>query len=345
MIHLNFGYIRTSVESQVLKRGRITGERTMIIGITSATGRLGRLVVETLKEQGRGRDVVGLVCDLDKARDLGVPTRLCDYSRPETLVSAARGLDRLLLISSNDTAERTVQNIATIQAAELAGVSLLVYTSLLHADRWSLPFADVHKATEKKLRDSWIHWVVLRNGWYIENYTAMIGDLLTSGVFHSSSRDGRVSWATRRDYAQAAVAVLTGEGHKGKVYELAGDTANSVRDFVGEISRQTGRALCYEDVSESDQIEALRKAGLSEPRVMMTALSESRAIGQNVLFDDSHALSALIGKPTTALKQAVTEALCAIGRESGLSALRDAPYFPFNAVRASGGTAGRSQNR
>ena len=212
----------------------------MTIGITDATGRFGRLVIELFNEMGLSDCIVALARDPDKARDLDVPIRLWDDSRPDTLVRAFSGLDRALLIPSNNTSESAVQHIAAIQAAELAGVGSLVYASLLHADQWPPSCADGYQAAERKLKDSWISWVILRNGWCIEDYTECIGDLLASGVLHSCFGDGRISWASRRDYALAAVAVLTGTGHHRKVYELAGDASSSLRDFVAEVARQTG---------------------------------------------------------------------------------------------------------
>lgn len=284
----------------------------MTIGITGATGQLGRLVIEQLKKQGLGDQVIALVRDPAKAADLGVTARQADYNQPDTLDSALAGIDRLLLISSNDLSApglRAKQHKAVIEAAKRAGVKLLAYTSLLHADRWTLPFADDHKATEQALKESGVPFVLLRNGWYTENYTAFLDGVLKAGAVYSSSKDGKISWAARRDYAEAAAAVISGEGHAGKTYELAGDSADTLRDLAGELSRQTGGDLRYESLSEKEHFAVLSKAGLPEIWASMIVLPETYGIAEGLLFDDSHTLSVLIGRPTTTLEQAVSDAL------------------------------------
>lgn len=284
----------------------------MAIGITGATGQLGRLVIEQLKKQGLGDQIIALVRDPAKATDLGVTTRLADYNQPDTLDSALAGIDRLLLISSNDLSApglRAKQHKAVIEAAKRAGVKLLAYTSLLHADRWTLPFADDHKATEQALKESGLPFVLLRNGWYTENYTAFLDGVLKAGAVYSSSKDGKISWAARRDYAEAAAAVISGEGHSGKTYELAGDSADTLRGLAGELSRQTGGDLRYESLSEKEHFAVLSKAGLPEIWASMIVLLETYGIAEGLLFDDSHTLSVLIGRPTTTLEQAVSDAL------------------------------------
>lgn len=284
----------------------------MVIGVTGATGQLGRLVVEKLKTQGQGSQIVALVRDPAKAADLGVETRLADYDKPDTLDAALVGIDRLLLISSNDLSMpglRAKQHAAVIAAAKRAGVKLLAYTSLLHADRWTLPFADDHKATEKTLKESGIPFIILRNGWYTENYTAFLNGVLKAGILYSSSEDGKISWAPRRDYAEAAAVAISGEGHAGKIYELAGDDAETLRDLVAELSQQTGADLRYEGLSENEHFAVLAKAGIPEIWASMIVLPEVYAIAKGLLMDNSHTLSTLIGRPTTTLEQAVADAL------------------------------------
>lgn len=284
----------------------------MVIGITGATGQLGRLVVNNLKNQGFGGQIVALVRDPAKAGDLGIETRTADYNRPDTLGTALNGIDRLLLISSNDLSApglRAKQHAAVIDAAKRAGVQLIAYTSLLHADRWTLPFAEDHKATEKSLKESGLPFVILRNGWYTENYTAFLDGILKAGVLPSSSREGKISWATRRDYAAAAAVVISGEGHAGKIYELAGDHADTLQDLANELSRQTGANLRYVELTESEHFAFLEKAGIPEIWASMIVLPETYGIADGLLFDDSHTLSALTGRPTTSLKQAVSDGL------------------------------------
>lgn len=197
----------------------------MTIAITGATGHLGRLVIEKLKTRIQAADIVALVRTPAKAADLGVAVREADYERPDSLDRALAGIDTLMFISGSEMAKRTAQHHNVIEAAKKAGVKWIIYTSLLRADSSPIDLAVEHVATERELQGSGIPFTLLRNGWYTENYTGSIGRALGGGAFIGSASEGRISSAARADFADAAVAVLTGKGHVGKIYELAGDTA------------------------------------------------------------------------------------------------------------------------
>jgi NAD(P)H dehydrogenase (quinone) len=279
--------------------------------ITGASGQLGRLVIKTLLATVPAAQIVAAVRQPDKARDLaglGVAVRQADYDRPDTLTHALAGVDRLLLISSSEVGKRAPQHRAVIAAAERAGVKLIVYTSLLHADVSPLGLAGEHKETEAALAASGIPFVVLRNGWYTENYAASIAPALAHGAFIGAAANGRISSAARADYAEAAAAVLAGEGHAGKIYELAGDTSYTLSEFAAELSRQSGQTIPYKDLTEADFKAALLGAGLPEVFAGLLADSDASA-ARGALFDDGHVLGRLIGHPTTPLASVIAAAL------------------------------------
>jgi NAD(P)H dehydrogenase (quinone) len=280
----------------------------MSIAITGATGQLGRLVVNRLKAKGAAVDLVALVRSPAKAADLGVATREADYTKPAALDQALVGIDQLLLISSSEVGQRVAQHHNVIVAAKNAKVKRIVYTSLLHADNSPLDLAKEHRATEAELKEAGIAFTILRNGWYTENYTGSIPGALAGGAFIGSAGDGKISSATRGDYAEAAVAALTGQGHVGKTYELAGDHAYTLRDLAAEISRQSGKTIPYKHMREADYAAALIAVGLPEPLAKAIAGWDVGA-SQGALFDDSRQLSTLIGRPTTPLSTAVAEVL------------------------------------
>jgi NAD(P)H dehydrogenase (quinone) len=280
----------------------------MKIGVTGATGQLGRIVVEKLKVKVPAENIVALVRTPEKASDLGVEARVFDYSKSEGLVTSLLGVDYLLLISSSEVGQRTQQHANVIDAAKLAGVKWIVYTSLLHADKSSLSLADEHLATEKALKTSGIPHTILRNGWYTENYTGSVQGAIAAGAFIGSAGDGKIASAARADYAEAAVAVLTSEGHVGKVYELAGDEAYTLSDLAAEISRQTGKNIPYNNLSEAEYANILKSLGLPEGLAFAIAGWDVGA-SKNDLFDDTKQLSALIGRPTTSLAEVVANAL------------------------------------
>lgn len=280
----------------------------MKIAITGATGQLGRIVVEKLKEKVDVSNIVALVRSKEKAADLGVEAREADYENPQSLDAALSGVDTLLLISGSEVGKRAAQHSNVINAAKKSGVKWIVYTSLLHADNSTLSLATEHVATEAMLKESGITHTVLRNGWYTENYTGSIGGALAGGAFVGSAGDGKIASAAREDYAEAAVQVLTSKGHEGKVYELAGDEAYTLTDLAAEISKQSGKNIPYKNLPQGEYAKLLESFGL--PQGLSQAIAGwDVSASKGDLFNDSKQLPQLIGRPTTPLKDVVAEAL------------------------------------
>ncbi|GLY61135.1 quinone oxidoreductase [Pectobacterium brasiliense] len=282
-----------------------------MIAITGASGQLGRLVITQLLEKVPASDIVALVRDVNKVADLsakGVQVKAADYNQPEALVSALQGVDKVLLISSSEVGQRAAQHRNVIDAAVKAGVKLVAYTSLLHADKSPLALAEEHRQTETLLKDSGLPHVLLRNGWYTENYAASIPASLEHGVFIGSAGEGKITSATREDFAAAAVTVLTQEGQAGKVYELAGDEPYTLAELAAEVSKQSGKNIGYQNLSEAEFAAALVSAGLPEGFAQIIADSDTGA-SKGGLFDDGKQLSRLIGRPTTPLSAVVKATL------------------------------------
>lgn len=280
----------------------------MTIAVSGATGQLGRLVIGKLKQKVATDNIVGLVRNTEKARDLGVAVRVADYTQPATLEAALAGIDTLLLISGNEIGQRATQHANVINAAKKAGVKRIVYTSLLRADRSPLNLAPEHVQTEADLKASGLQYTILRNGWYTENYTGSITPALANGAFYGSAGDGKIASAARADYAEAAVVAVTNEAHSGITYELAGDNAYTLAELAAEISSQTGKDIPYVNIPEADYAAALKGAGLPEGFAAAIASWDVGA-SQGALFDDGRQLSKLIGRPTTSLADSVRQAL------------------------------------
>ena len=282
-----------------------------MIAITGATGHLGRLVISALLKKAPASGIVAVVRNAEKAKDLaalGVHVRYADYNQPSTWDDALKGADKVLLISASEVGQRAKQHRSVIDAAKRAAVKLLAYTSVLRADSSPLGLAVEHRDTEAMIRAAGIPFTLLRNSWYTENHTAGMPGILTQGAVYGCAGEGRVSSASRVDYAEAAAYVLTEERQAGRVYELAGDTAYTLAELAVEISRQSGRNIGYVNLPEAEFKKALVKAGL--PEVVAALLADSdTGISKGGLFDDGRQLSSIIGRPTTSLATSVAAAM------------------------------------
>lgn len=279
--------------------------------ITGATGQLGRLVIETLLKTVPANQIVAIARDAAKAGDLaerGVVVREADYSHSETLPGALSGIDKLLLISSVEVSGRVPLHRAVIEAAQQVGVSLIAYTSMLHADTSPARLASEHRQTEEVIAASGLPAVILRNGWYTENHLLTIPAALQHGAFIGAAKDGRFSSAARLDYAEAAAAALTADDQAGKTYELAADDAFTLAEFAAEVSHRSGKTVPYNDLSPTGYEEVLTGAGLPKDFAALLADADAAA-SKGALFDNGGTLSRLIGRPTTSMQHLVATTL------------------------------------
>ncbi len=282
-----------------------------MIAITGATGQLGRLVIDQLLQKIPASQLVALVRNPAKAEDLharGLQVRQADYTQPSALEAALKGVDKLLLISSSEVGQRLAQHRNVINAAKNAGIKLLAYTSVLNAEHSLLELAQEHRETEQLIKAADIPFVLLRNGWYSENYTAAIPSALQFKALIGSAGEGKISSAARIDYAAAAAEVLVRDNQAGKIYELAGDQAYTLAEFAAELSKQTGEQIPYNNLPIAEYKAVLQSAGLPEVFAELLASSDGSA-AQGALFDNSHQLSQLIGRATTPLSASIAAAL------------------------------------
>lgn len=281
-----------------------------MILVTGASGQLGRLAIKSLLEKTAASQIIAAVRNPDSVKDLadkGVQVRQADYTDPDSLVAAMQGVEKVLLISSSEVGQRTAQHRNVIEAAKQSGVQLIAYTSILKADTSPLILAKEHVETEKLLADSGVPHVLLRNGWYSENYTMSLASTLEHGQVGCAG-DGKLSTATRADYAAAAAAVLVKDGQAGKVYELAGDKAFTLSEYTDAITKLSGKDVAYHNVPEAEFTKILVSVGLPEGFAAILANSEAGA-SQGGLFSDSKDLSNLIDRPTTTIEDSIKAAL------------------------------------
>ncbi|MFE0578417.1 NAD(P)H-binding protein [Streptomyces sp. NPDC058874] len=283
----------------------------MSIVVTAATGALGRLVVEELLERVPADRVAVVVRSAEKAFDLaarGIDVRVADYDDPAALAVAFRPGDRVLLISGNEIGRRVAQHTAVIAAAKAAGAAQLAYTGVLGGPEADFELASEHTATEQAVLASGLPYTFLRNGWYHENYTRDLPTVLGHGAVLASAGEGRVASAARADYAAAAAAVLTGEGHLNRIYELSGDTAWSLAEYAAEVSAQSGKEIAYSEVPADEHLRILTDAGVPEGFAAII-VDVDAAIARGRLAGTGGDLARLIGRPTTPVAQAIGAAL------------------------------------
>jgi NAD(P)H dehydrogenase (quinone) len=283
--------------------------------VTGATGHLGRLVVESLLSRGVPADqITATGRDLGRIEDLaagGVRVLAADFDDPASLQAAFAGADKVLLVSGSEIGRRLPQHRNAIAAAADAGVGLVAYTSIAHADTAALKLAEEHLATEKELAGSGVPHVVLRNSWYLENYLGQLTTFLAHGAIAGSAGEGRVSAATRADYAEAAAAVLLADDQAGKVYELGGDDAFTLAELADVVSQAAGRPVTYQDLPAAAYVDVLVGAGLPAPYAEVLADSDL-GLARGELEVTTGDLSRLIGRPTTSVVDAVRAGLAEV---------------------------------
>ncbi|MER5222060.1 SDR family oxidoreductase [Streptomyces flaveus] len=282
----------------------------MSIIVTGATGHLGRFVIEGLLEKVPADQITAVVRSEEKAAGFaarGVKLAVADYNAPETFEGVFSAGDKVLLISGNEFDKgRVGQHKVVLEAAKAAEVALLAYTSA--PGSLTAALADDHRGTEAAILESGVTYTLLRNGWYNENYTESLAPVLEHGAVVQAAGDGKVSSAARADYAAAAVAVLTGEGHENKTYELGGDTAWGFAEYAAEVAKQTGKEIAYSPVSVEAFTGILTGAGLPEP-LAATIAGVDASVEKGELVVTSGDLSRLTGRPTTPIAESIAAAL------------------------------------
>jgi NAD(P)H dehydrogenase (quinone) len=276
--------------------------------VTGATGQLGSRIVQQLLKRVSADRIVAGGRSAAKAPQ-GVEFRALDYNDPASIDTALAGIARVVLVSGNEVGKRVAQHKAVIDAAARAGIQLIAYTSILRANVNPLQLAVEHRGTEEVLAASGVSFILLRNGWYSENYTGSAPVAIQYGVLQSASGDGRIATAARDDYAEAAAVLILRDGHKpGQAYELAGSTSFTKRDYAALLSRKSGKNVAVQDLTEAQYSASLVQVGLPEGFAAILADSDAKS-GKGWLFDDSRTLEQIIGRPTTPLEKTLDAAL------------------------------------
>ncbi|KAI8804570.1 NmrA family protein, partial [Cladochytrium replicatum] len=263
------------------------------IGVTAATGHLGKLIVEDLA--AKGLPTIALARKPENVTTAGVEKRSFDYVSASS--SDLAGVSILVLISSGSfDPPRFEQHKKAIDAAKAAGVKRIFYTSLLRASTSPLVLAGDHKATEEYLEASGVPYTSLRNGWYIENWFSNVHGILASGSILGATHSAKLTPASRKDYAEAtaniAAKALKGDDVK-KFYELGGH-ALTLDELAAAVAEKSGKPVKYVDLSQEAYAKTLEGFGLPGPLAFIFAQSDEAA-SQGGLYTDSSDLADALG--------------------------------------------------
>ena len=278
----------------------------MKIAITGATGQLGQFVIQHILKLSQEHEIIALVRDIEKAKKLlpnTIEIRHFDYDQPQTLATSLQGIDKLLLISANEIGRRVPQHKAVIDAAKLAQVPYIAYTSLLNADHSTLGLAQEHRETEQLIKDSSLTYTLLRNNWYIENYLGGLEHDLQHGVIYGASGNGKISAATRDEYAEATAKILIAPptSHANKTYELASNQSFTKADIAATLAELTHKIIRYENLETEAFLNALVAVGLDDDFASFLADVDNKT-AHGAMFSESKDLENLLGHPTLSLK-------------------------------------------
>jgi NAD(P)H dehydrogenase (quinone) len=285
--------------------------------VTGATGKLGTKVVETLLKTLPANQLAVSVRNPDKAEALrarGVEIRQGDFDHPETLDSAFAGVDRLLLISADgDNETRIRQHANAVAAAERAGVKFIAYTSIVNAKESTNLFAPTHQATEEAILKTGIPYSFLRNNWYLENEIPGIQGVLAGAPWVTSARNGKVGWALQQDYAEAAAAVLLGNGHENTIYELSGKLLTQ-EELTSALGHVLGKEVPVDQVDDTTYADIMKGAGVPDFLIPML-VDIQKSIREGTLGIESSDFEKLIGRSATPISEALAQIVNGISQK------------------------------
>jgi NAD(P)H dehydrogenase (quinone) len=278
----------------------------MTIAITGAAGHLGRLTAQLVLDRVPADELVLVTRRPDELADLiaaGAPVRHGDFDEPDGLPEAFRGVDRLLLISTDVLGNRVAQHTAAIDAAATAGVGHVLYTSGLNAGS-ALPLvvSHDHGATEQAIRDRGLRWTALRNGLYAEFQVGAAARAAASGRLVHNNGDGATAYVSRDDCAAAAAAVLTTDGHEDAAYDITGPELVTQAQLAALVADITGRPVEAVAIDDDEATQNLVAAGLPAEAAAAYA-SFGTAIREGVLGGVSPAVRDLTGRDPRSLRE------------------------------------------
>jgi NAD(P)H dehydrogenase (quinone) len=284
----------------------------MTLAISGAGGQLGRATADALLAHVDAADVVLVTRDpgkLDSYAQGGVSVRAGDFDDPASMVAALAGVERFLIISTDAVGRRVKQHSDAIDAAKAAGVRHVAYTSIVNpTDANPSAVVPEHKGTEEAMRASGLEWTFLRMGLYADLLVFALLPAIQSGQFANNYGEGRSAWIARDDCAAAAAAVLAGDGHAGKAYDITGPELLSAVDLAAIASEVGGTPVESLSLDDAAYIAGLvQYAEMPEPIAEFIA-TFGRAVREGALAELSTAVADLTGRPGRSVRDLLAAA-------------------------------------
>jgi NAD(P)H dehydrogenase (quinone) len=281
----------------------------MKIGVSGASGHLGRAVVAELLRRAHGHEVVAIT---RTPESVAAPAqgRFGDYDRPEGLAEAYAGLDRLLIITTvaPEPGKRGAQNVAAINAAVKAGVKHIVFMSAVGTRQEAEPARGAsYWQGEQHLMATASAWTILRMNFYAEAFVQLAQAAVRQGVL-TGLAENRAAFVARDDVAAAAAGILIGDGHAGAIYNATGPERLSGAERAGVIAEITGQPLAFRVITEEQLRAGLTQAGLPPGAVnIVVSIQASFAAGAfNIVTGDVERLG---GRPPRPLRDVLAPLL------------------------------------
>jgi NAD(P)H dehydrogenase (quinone) len=277
--------------------------------ITGAAGQLGQRVIHHLLETYKvpAANLIAASHDTVKLSDLaakGVQTRTADFDDAASLEAAFKGVDRVLIISTDALAVpglRLKQHTAAVDAAVKAGVKHLAYTSMPSPDKSLVSFAPDHLGSENAIKASGLPYTILRNAWYMDNYLLGMPHNLQSGSWYTAMADGKVSNISREDCAIAAAAALASGTKDSATYTLTGNESLNADAIAAIVAETSGKPLVAVQINDEQLAQGMTGAGLPDFLVAMLVSADANIRAGNFAAVTSD-FSKLTGKQPETLQ-------------------------------------------
>jgi NAD(P)H dehydrogenase (quinone) len=283
-----------------------SAERDMKIGVSGASGHLGRAVASELLQRADGHEVVAITRTPETV-SASARARFGDYNQPESLAQAYAGLDRLLVIPTLDR-ERATQSVAAIDAAVRAGVKHVVLMSATGTRQEAEPARGAaYWRGEQRLIATAPAWTILRMSFYAEAFVQQVQPALNAGVL-TGLAENRIAFVARDDVAAAAAGILIGDGHAGAIYNATGPERVSGAERAAVIAEITGRPLGFLAITEAQMRAGLTKAGMPA-EVVNTVVSIQASFVAGAFDIVTGDVERLGGRPPKPLRDVLAGAL------------------------------------